>query len=81
MLKNADADSLSQMPGDDSAAPALVAFKVVRSGYREVIFTFRQDRRDPRLVRTRVGGVLHEVVTPDDRQQAISLLISVARSR
>jgi hypothetical protein len=80
VLKNAGAKSLSQMRGDDSAAPALVAFKLVRPGYREVIFSFRQDGRDLRLVRTRVGGVLHQVDTPDDRQQAISLLISVAKS-
>jgi hypothetical protein len=81
VLKNAGAKSFSQMRGDDSAAPALVAFKLVRSGYSDVIFTFHQDGRDLRLVRTRVGSALHEVVTPDDRQQAISLLISVAKSR
>jgi hypothetical protein len=81
VLKNAGADSLSLMRGDDPAAPALIAFKVVRPGFGDVIFTFRQDGRDLHLVRTRVDGVLHEVATPDDQQQAISLLISVAKSR
>jgi hypothetical protein len=61
--------------------PHLVELKIVRQGYGDVIFAFRQDGRDLRLVRTRIDGELHDVVTPADRQQALSQLVAVAKSR
>jgi hypothetical protein len=78
VLKNSGEGSLSLVQADD---PHLVELKIVRPGYGDVIFAFRQDGRDLRLARTRIDGVLHEIVTPDDRQQAVSQLVAVAKSR
>jgi hypothetical protein len=77
VLKVSGDGSLSLTKSDD---PQLIELKLVRQGYGDVVFDFRQDGRDLRLARTRIDGVLHEIVTPDDRQQAVSQLVAVAKS-
>lgn len=80
VLKNTGVDSLSVMR-DADADPRLVAFKIVRPGYGDVIVTFQQDGRELHVVRTEVDGVVRKIATPADREQTIALLISVAKPR
>lgn len=55
------------------------AIEVVRPGYGAAEFGFRQDGRDLLVAQCGVDGMLGDIDTPDQRREANSLLLAVAK--